>query len=492
MKRPLTRSVRRSVASSRQSISRRNLLKLGLAASAGLLSANNQGLARPSSKEVRPRVLIVGAGFSGLSCAYELASAGYEVKVLEARRRVGGRVLSLKNLIPQKNVEGGGELLGLNHPHVLAYAAKFEFEFLEITEEEGASPIQLGQHTLTEREIQLVEQECDRAYDLMTEQARRVNADEPWESSDAVKLDKLTTADWIDGLELSELSARLLTLELTADNGVATERQSYLGNLAVVKGGGLERYWTDTECLRLAGGNQQYALRMASELGDERIVLDCPVREIIVTESTVTAIDAAGVRHQADEIILAIPPSTWSSIRFTPELPVSLSPQMGAQLKFLSVVKQPFWRDSELSANVRTDGLVSQSWHGTDGQSEEGPVALIAFSGGPSAEAIHRLPVAERQTAYAKSFDALLPGYSQNFLKGQVMDWIADPWTRAGYSFPAPGQVTTIGPILHRGLGRMHFAGEHCCYQFVGYMEGALHSGASLAKRIVDRDNLQP
>ncbi len=42
---------------------------------------------------------------------------------------------------------------------------KFEFEFLEITEEEGASPIQLGQHTLTEREIQLVEQECDRAYD---------------------------------------------------------------------------------------------------------------------------------------------------------------------------------------------------------------------------------------------------------------------------------------------------------------------------------------
>ncbi len=45
----------------------------------------------------------------------------------------------------------------------------------------------------------------------MTEQARHVNADEPWESSDALKLDKLTTADWIDGLELSELSARLLT-----------------------------------------------------------------------------------------------------------------------------------------------------------------------------------------------------------------------------------------------------------------------------------------
>ena len=165
---------------------------------------------------------------------------------------------------------------------------------------------------------------------------------------------------------------------------------------------------------------------------------------------------------------------------------------MGANVKFLSVVKQPFWRAEELSADVTTDGLISQSWHGTDGQGEEGPVALVAFSGGPAAESIHRRAVAERQPAYAKAFDALLPGYSKNFLKGQMMDWIADPWTRAGYSFPAPGQITTVGPILHQGLGRMHFAGEHCCYPFIGYMEGALHSGANLAKRIVHRDNLQP
>ena len=68
------------------------------------------------------------------------------------------------------------------------------------------------------------------------------------------------------------------------------------------------------------------------------------------------------------------------------------------------------------------------------------------------------------------------------------MDWPGDPWTGASYSFPAPGQVTTVGPVLHAGLGRLHFAGEHACYQFVGYMEGALHSGAALAKRLAVRD----
>ena len=68
------------------------------------------------------------------------------------------------------------------------------------------------------------------------------------------------------------------------------------------------------------------------------------------------------------------------------------------------------------------------------------------------------------------------------------MDWPKDKWTMASYSFPAPGQVTSVGPVLRKGMGRMHFAGEHTCYAFVGYMEGALNSGASVAKRIAERD----
>jgi monoamine oxidase len=71
------------------------------------------------------------------------------------------------------------------------------------------------------------------------------------------------------------------------------------------------------------------------------------------------------------------------------------------------------------------------------------------------------------------------------------MCWPAERWTGASYSFPAPGQVTTVGPMLRAGIdNRIHFAGEHCCYAFVGYMEGALNSGAALAKRLATRDGL--
>ena len=61
---------------------------------------------------------------------------------------------------------------------------------------------------------------------------------------------------------------------------------------------------------------------------------------------------------------------------------------------------------------------------------------------------------------------------------------------RSSRSFPAPGQVTTIGPVLEAGLGRLHFAGEHCCPAFVGYMEGALQSGVRIAKKLATRDGL--
>ena len=73
----------------------------------------------------------------------------------------------------------------------------------------------------------------------------------------------------------------------------------------------------------------------------------------------------------------------------------------------------------------------------------------------------------------------------------RFMDWPAEQWTGGGYSFPAPGQVTTVGPLLAKPhANNLHIAGEHCCYKFVGYMEGALTSGTDIARRLAKRDGL--
>jgi monoamine oxidase len=183
----------------------------------------------------------------------------------------------------------------------------------------------------------------------------------------------------------------------------------------------------------------------------------------------------------------------WSTIKFSPVLPESLNPLMGMNVKYLAVVKGRFWEQRNQSPNTTTDQGITQTWDATDDvQKGDGPAAIVAFSGGPAAELMHKLPVPDRQPAYAKIFESLYPGFGEQFFKGQFMDWIGDPWTRAGYSFPAPGQVTAHGPILRAGLGRLHFAGEYSCYAFVGYMQGALQSGATLARRIAARDGIVP
>src|SRR5947207_2235187 len=113
---------------------RRDFLKASLLASAGLLLSRNPVFADEPAKKTGIRVAIIGAGFSGLACAYELVSAGYDVTVIEARDRVGGRVLSFNDFVDGKNVEGGGELIGSNHPTWVAYKDTFGLEFLDVTE----------------------------------------------------------------------------------------------------------------------------------------------------------------------------------------------------------------------------------------------------------------------------------------------------------------------------------------------------------------------
>ena len=69
-------------------------------------------------------------------------------------------------------------------------------------------------------------------------------------------------------------------------------------------------------------------------------------------------------------------------------------------------------------------------------------------------------------------------------------NWPEDPFVRASYAFPAKGDITRWGPIFDRGVGNLHFAGEHTCYAFIGYMEGALQSGIRVANRLMVRDKL--
>jgi monoamine oxidase len=171
---------------------------------------------------------------------------------------------------------------------------------------------------------------------------------------------------------------------------------------------------------------------------------------------------------------------------------------MGFNAKYLAHVKERFWEKNEpkLSQYALSDGLINQTWDGTDAQGPveagNGGACLTGFAGGPGVEQALGMSKDDREKAFATWYEMAYPGFKANLVDSRYMDWPKDPWTRASYSFPAPGQVTTVGPMLVRPHmdGHLHLAGEHTCYKFVGYMEGALQSGARVAKAIAKRDGV--
>jgi monoamine oxidase len=471
-------------------ISRRDMIQRSLAATAGILLSDRFGGALGAQARAG-RVVVIGAGFSGLVAAYELSQAGYDVTVVEARNRVGGRVISFSDMVPGKVVEGGGELVGSNHPRWIRYAERFKLTLVEASEEDAETPIVLGGKRLTSDDADKLWEEMEAAFAKIDGDARTVtNPNEPWTTANAEALDARSMASFIDGLDASPLCKLGLHTMMMADNGVVTAWQSYLGNLAMIQGGGGGKsYWLESETHRCGGGNQQLAQKLAAAIGATKVLTRMPARAIALTDRNARVTLADGRVLEADHVILTAPPSTWNRIAIDPKLPVTLDPQMATNVKCLIALKSRFWRQADLGPDYLSDGPVSLTWDGTDGQ-PGGAAALVAFSGGNAADQCREWRPETRGENYLATLEKVYRAIRPSFVKYRFMDWPSDPWSKGSYSFPAPGQVTSQARTLRQGIGRLHFAGEYTSYAFMGYMEGALESGAAVAARIAQRDGV--
>ena len=166
-------------------------------------------------RELDADVVVVGAGLAGLVAARDLERAGASVAVLEARDRVGGRLLS-EPIGDGEQVEVGGQWVGPTQDRVLALAAELGLETFP-THSEGKNVLELdgrlrrysgtiprvGPHVLAD--IALARWRVDRM-------ARRVDPDAPWESPDAEKLDSQTFATWLQRGMRTETARRLMTV----------------------------------------------------------------------------------------------------------------------------------------------------------------------------------------------------------------------------------------------------------------------------------------
>jgi monoamine oxidase len=457
-------------------------------------------------------IAVIGGGLAGLCAAYELQSLGYNVNVYEARGRVSGRVHSLNNFVSGKTVEGGGELIGSNHPLWNSYARHFGLEFSDALDY-GNSPIRLDGKTLSFEEskklnhaVRGLSKELDKLAELI------VDPFEPWTNRDAARLDRESLQSWIDKAKGEAEYKKAFREQLETDNGVEARHQSLLGVLAMIKGGGIDRYWSDTEVYRCRGGNQQLAENFRARLNDKKggtVVLNAEVKVVWREGKEIfLQVRRPGKRKGKkpgskkvetmgpfDDLILAVPPSVWHLITFKDfklARQLKKAPRMGANIKYLMEFQHRFWEDFSSSPNLTEDGPVDLTWETTEAEKDPG-YAMVVFSGAKDARELSNLGDKRVKKRCLDSMKAPYPGIGKEIRKGKFMNWPKKPWTMASYYFPRPGEVTRWGPFWHAGYdGWLHFAGEHTCYAFVGYMEGALASGFRLARRIAVRDGIFP
>ena len=401
------------------------------------------------------RVCVIGAGFAGLAAAVALADGGLEPLVLEARERVGGRVHS-RRLGNGAVVELGAEFVEDDHQTLVAAAGRLGLAMAPTGMAYGDREPRGGLGT-------------DRAAVLAeVERLKRLLAERPG----------LATA----GRSVAEVLAEL-PLDPGARQAIAARLQvsaaQPVRELAATVLGHAGSSFSTRESLRVAGGNQRIALRLAERLGGA-VHLGVPVRAVSWSGPRVrVAVD--GAELEAEACLLAVPASVIGRIRFDPPLPAWKAEALervayGHAAKLFVPLGQAPPPSAVLSV---PDHYWAWTARGADGAVQ--PV-VSAFAG--SAPALAGLEVAAGPATWRQRLAALRPDLDLD--GGAVLStWDDDPFVEAAYSTRTPAFDPADPGVLARPVGPLHFAGEHTAGPWSGLMEGALRSGLRAAGELL-------
>jgi len=436
-------------------------------------------------------VVVVGAGFAGLSAARDLVRLGHDVVVLEGRDRVGGR--SSTTTIAGTPVDLGGTFVGPTQDAVIALAKELGCESVR-TYSHGKNLIRwrgkVRAYRSTIPKLSLIELfDVSRIQWRFDRVSRRVPVQEPWTSPIADILDSKTLEQWLRYVHAGASTRNLMAIVARVTWGCEPEDVSMLHAVRYVKAaGGLGRMLDvegGAQQDRFPDGTQQIALRMAEELG-ERVVLNAVVRSIERHVDGTLAVGSDRGDVAAKAVIVAVPPAHRAGITFDPALPPEYEkltehwPQ-GNLSKAYAAYDTPFWREDGCSGEALSDeGPVFITFDVSP--SDSGPGILLGFT---DARTFDRLPVEQRRERALEGFATLFGDAARHPIDYLDHCWGAEEFAPGGPTAAVPpGSWTMYGPWLHKPVDGIFWAGTETADQWTGFLDGAVRSGKRAADEV--------
>ncbi len=447
---------------------RREFLRiLGASSAAVALSSQNIFAQRKKS------CVIIGAGFAGLSAAYKLKNAGWNVTVLEARDRIGGRVFSYR--MPQNQnliCELGAEWVGESHERIQALCADFK--------------IPLQKHQFDDYLLQNGKVSRPGAWGF-SETAKQAfeKAKASYEKLTALQernLDKLDWWTYLEKIGFSESDLILRDLMDSTDFGESIRHVSAYGAMAEYA----ESSPKNEMDYKMTGGNSRLAEEFTKRVGAENIKTGTLVTEINQAKNGIVTVKTDSGSYRADAVICTAPTQSLLKIKFNPPLP-TVQREAAEKLIYARICKNSvlyekrFWKEENFS--LVSDVTSHFYFHSTQNQAGKEGI-LTAYAIGEKADVLASQSDERRMKLITRDlidFDEDAPKLAKGIAS---YAWQRDKYTDGAYALYRPGQWFGIRPILQRPHGKVLFAGEHLA-DWQGFMEGAVETGEAAAESLI-------